>query len=276
MKDRWIEKETGKLWRCNGFSTSTTDHIRRYMMIEYDSKETGWDKYTYVTAEEREERFEHSPWPKPIIDPEPVKPKHPLHIVLRCPECGSILRQEGGVKLTSPAQYEHVCSNPDCKYETCTHSYYSGMYVAVTDEQKEKIMDGTFEENRDGELIKLNEKDLWDFKSQSDDSGINLIDVINSEVKKKSTLPADEYAGSVDAPTSLGLTPEEYNKIVNECIFGSDGEPTLKKKLIKLLTEWFYGVRTWPSTRPGETIDEFSKRQAEKAAEEVLNLWKIK
>ena len=162
-KRRYIEKSTGELWTCGGFSTDE-NHIRLYRMYKYDEP----DSEIEMTEEERDERFEYKPWPAPIRDLEQVKPRHPIHIVLRCPECGSPLKVEGGAYLTSPLQYEHKCSNKDCKYEVCTCSIYSGMYAAVTDYQEEKIKDGTFREHFDGEIFELKEEDLWDFKKESE------------------------------------------------------------------------------------------------------------
>ena len=153
MKFRYIEKSTGKLWECLSW---VVDHNEEYVKIrEYDE---------YDDNEYNKENFVFNPWPKPKICVEDVKPRHPIHITLRCPECGSILNVHGGAILTSPLQYEHKCSNPACKYETCTSSYYSGMIVSVTDEQEEKIMNGTYNEIKDGEIFQLKENNLWNFK----------------------------------------------------------------------------------------------------------------
>ena len=161
---RYIEKNTGKLWKCTGFCTKGDD--KYYFMYSYDDlKNNGKNAIRYdMKIEEIEDRFEEKPFQKPSITTLNVDPKHPIKIILHCPECGSELKTKGGAILTSPLQYEHKCSNPDCTYERCTSSYYSGMFAAVTDEQEEKIKDGTYNENVDGEIIMLNEKDLWEFK----------------------------------------------------------------------------------------------------------------
>ena len=161
---RYIEKNTGKLWKCTGLSTKGDD--KYYHMYSYDDlKNNGKNAIRYdMKIEEIEDRFEEKPFQKPSITTLNVEPKHPIKIILRCPECGSELKTKGGAILTSPLQYEHKCSNPDCTYERCTSSYYSGMIAAVTDEQEEKIKNGTYKESVDGEIIQLKEKDLWEFK----------------------------------------------------------------------------------------------------------------
>ena len=153
MKSRCIEKSTGKLWECvSWFIDQNGEFVR---IREYDEN----DRNTEITLKgsEFEEKFVFKPYLKPEICIEDVKPRHPIHITLRCPECGSILNVHGGALLTSPLQYENKCSNPECKYETCTSSYYSGMFAAVTDEQEEKIMNGTYNEIQDGEIFQLKE-----------------------------------------------------------------------------------------------------------------------
>ena len=163
MKSRYIEKSTGKLWECVSWAV---DHNEEYVKIreydEYDDNE--YNTEITLKGSEFKENFVFNPWPKPKICVEDVKPRHPIHITLRCPECGSILNVHGGAILTSPLQYEHKCSNPACKYETCTSSYYSGMFASVTDEQEEKITNGTYNEMKDGEIFQLKENNLWNFK----------------------------------------------------------------------------------------------------------------
>ena len=163
MKSRYIEKSTGKLWECLSW---VVDHNEEYVKIreydEYDDNE--YNTEITLKGSEFKEKFVFNPWPKPEICVEDVKPRHPIHITLRCPECGSILNVHGGAILTSPLQYEHKCSNPACKYETCTSSYYSGMFATVTDEQEEKIMNGTYNEIKDGEIFQLKENNLWNVK----------------------------------------------------------------------------------------------------------------
>ena len=156
-KNIYIEKSTGKLWDCVYWFI---DHNGKFVRIrEYDDN----DRNTEITLKgsEFEEKFVLNPWPKPEICIEDVKPRHLIHIILRCPECGSILNAHDGVLLTSPLQYEHKCSNPECKYETCISSYYSGMFAAVTDEQEKKIMNGVYNEITDGKIFQLKENNLW-------------------------------------------------------------------------------------------------------------------
>ena len=164
-RQRYIDKETGEIWTCSGCHTRLEDDVRLYHMMKYDDWGSNDESLTtLMTEEEMDARFEFKPWSKPLIDLRPVEPRHPMQIVLVCPECGSPLKVEGGAILTSPVQYEHVCSNKDCKYETCKSSIYSGMYVAVTDKQEKKLNEGTYDEWEDGSLIELREKDLWEFK----------------------------------------------------------------------------------------------------------------
>ena len=158
MRIRYIEKATGKWWsRCG---CATRNDIYYILVREWDS-----DTKEEIPEDEFNERFEHKPFENPSVDIEPVIPRHPIHIVLRCPVCGSPLILRGGAILTYPVQYENECSNKDCKYGgICTRSYYSGMYAAVTDEQEKAIADGTYEEQKHGEIIQLYEKDLWKFE----------------------------------------------------------------------------------------------------------------
>lgn len=158
-RERFIEKSTGDFWFNNSmYVIGNTEYHKMCRMND------GYE--IEITKEEMNSRFEYKPWSRPIRDVEKVEPRHPIHIVLRCPECGSPLETEGGAYLTSPLKYEHICSNKDCKYEACISSIYSGMYAAVTDEQEEKIKNGTFDERVDGIIIELKEKDLWEFKKE--------------------------------------------------------------------------------------------------------------
>lgn len=158
-KRRYIEKATGKWWVYCGFSNINNAkeiHIREWN----DTK----GEYTKIPENDFNEQFEYKPFEKPSVDIEKVVPRHPIHIVLRCPVCGAKLRVEGGAILTSPLQYDNVCSDSNCNYGgICTSSYYSGMYAAVTDEQEMAITNGTYREHEHGEIIELCERDLWKF-----------------------------------------------------------------------------------------------------------------
>lgn len=154
----YIEKTTGKWYLRSSWSSGPdggTSVLREYNNV--DNKVT-------VSGKELEIQFDIKRWPSPVIKVEEVKPRYPIQIKLYCPECGSLLVTDGNAYCTSPLQYEHKCSNPDCKYEKCTRSYYSGMLCLVTDEQEKKINDGSFDELIDGRLIKVKEADLWKFR----------------------------------------------------------------------------------------------------------------
>ena len=158
-KNRYIEKDTGKWWCHCGFSVfngTKVIHIR-----EWENDE---GRCTDIEESDFNERFEYKPFENPSIKIEPVIPRHPIHIVLRCPVCDSDLKLKGGALLSSPLQYENVCSDKNCTYGGIrTRSYYSGMYAAVTDEQEAAIANGTYEEREHGKIIQLSEKDLWKF-----------------------------------------------------------------------------------------------------------------
>ena len=160
-RTRYIEKSTGKWWKRTMWSNSSTEGVE-ITLAEWDDKERKTE--ICLSEKEVEERFEFKPFPKVIMNIEDVVPRHPIHIVLRCPECGSILKSDGGAICTYPLQYEHSCSNKDCQYGKCTKSYYSGMYALVTDEQEQKLKDGTYNELKDGKLIRVEQSDLWSFK----------------------------------------------------------------------------------------------------------------
>lgn len=159
-KKRYIEKSTGKWWNWCGYSN--LDGVKKIHIREWND-DSG--ECTNVPEDEFNERFEYKPFDNPSVDVEPVVPRHPIHIVLRCPVCGSPLKVKGGAILTYPVQYENECSNKDCNYGgICTSSYYSGMYAAVTDEQELAIANGTYKVREHGDIIQLYEQDLWKFK----------------------------------------------------------------------------------------------------------------
>lgn len=160
IKARYIEKSTGEWWYWCGYTHK--DDVKVILIRKWDDKN---GEYTNIPEEEFNEKFEYMPFDKPSIDIEPVIPRHPIHIVMHCPLCGSPLEVKGGAILTYPLQYENVCSNSSCNYGgICTSSYYSGMYAAVTDEQEVSIMNGNYNVREHGEIIQLDEKDLWKFK----------------------------------------------------------------------------------------------------------------
>lgn len=163
-RQRYIEKNTGEIWTISSYSSGKDG--KKYTLIRYDDYGKVNTDREEIKVDEKElsEKFDFKPWPKPIIKTPLIEPRFPIQIILHCPECGSILKPVGGAICTHPLQYEHECPNPECKYEVCTRSYYSGMYVAVTKTQEEKINNGTYDEDKDGELIRIKKEDLWDFK----------------------------------------------------------------------------------------------------------------
>lgn len=161
-KTRYIEKVTGKWYDAYCFHTSYVDGTKEFKIREWDDDTC---EYTTISGEEFNERFEFKPFENPSIDVEAVVPRHPIHIVLKCPVCGALLKVKGGAINTSPIQYEHICSNNTCTYGgICTSSYYSGMYAAVTDEQETAIKNGTYKEKEHGGIITLRKENLWKFK----------------------------------------------------------------------------------------------------------------
>jgi hypothetical protein len=163
MKSKYIEKATGKWWTVKSECVSYSRPEESYMLLcEYD--DTDGNTLIKLHPNKVKERFDYIPWPKPNTEIETVVPRHPVHIVLKCPICGSVLKTVGGAICTSPLQYEHKCSNPDCKYEQCTKTIFSGMYAAVTDEQERLIQNGEYDEFKHGDIIELRERDMWSFK----------------------------------------------------------------------------------------------------------------
>lgn len=64
------------------------------------------------------------------------KPKYVKVIVeMNCPLCGSPLKQYDGILLSSPLQYKHKCTNPDCNYHTTTRRFYSGQELWATSKE---------------------------------------------------------------------------------------------------------------------------------------------
>ena len=150
---RYKEKQTGKYWECTGMHTANDTRYYHIWPVENSKHEL------QLTREDIEARFDYMPYPKPVIKTESVIQRHPILISLQCPECGSVLKVKGGAILTSPLQYEHICSNKDCHYHVCLSSIHSGMYALVTDEQERSINEGTYSERKCGRVIEITEKE---------------------------------------------------------------------------------------------------------------------
>ncbi|WP_296865005.1 hypothetical protein [uncultured Methanobrevibacter sp.] len=100
---------------------------------------------------------------------------HPMYIELRCPNCGKKLVNTCYTKQNDEViRYYHECNSWLCNYKVSVRSIYSGMYVAVTDEQEKKLMDWTYDENIDGKLIEITPQQACMMQS-----GKNLTRVIN-------------------------------------------------------------------------------------------------
>ena len=56
-------------------------------------------------------------------------------VEMNCPLCGSPLKQYDGILLSSPLQYKHKCTNPDCNYHTTTRRFYSGQELWATSKE---------------------------------------------------------------------------------------------------------------------------------------------
>ena len=158
---KFIEKKTGRVWVSLGFTTD--GEIRIYRFSPLDSLEEPAREELKLTEnlvlsvfnlENRE----------PIVCIEQLKAfeKKQIHkegtgyfaaqIILKCPYCGNMLKPEGGALLSYPVQYDHKCSNPECNYYTRTRSYYSGDCVYITYPIALKVLNGTYDEIKDGEI----------------------------------------------------------------------------------------------------------------------------
>lgn len=162
---RYIEKSCGTVWVLVQESHDGGNH--KYTLERYDELHKRDRESTTVTDKQLKELFDYKPYDEPIIDVQPAKLRFPIRIRLRCPGCGSLLKQEGGIIYSPVIQYNHRCSNPDCKYERSISSYYTGMIAAVTEEQEKKIAAGTYDEITDGKIIALNKRDLLTFKNET-------------------------------------------------------------------------------------------------------------
>ena len=171
---RYIEKSCGTVWVLVQESHDSGNH--KYTLVRYDDLHKRDRESTTVTDKQLKEFFDYNPIHEPIVDVQPAKLRYPIRIRLRCPECGSLLKQEGGIVCPpviqcnhrcSVIQYNHRCSNPDCKYEQLVSSYYTGMIAAVTEEQQQKIAAGTYDERTDGKIFALDERDLLTFKNET-------------------------------------------------------------------------------------------------------------
>ena len=85
-----------------------------------------------------------------------------------CPLCGSKMKQEGGVYLTSPLKYDNFCTKDGCRFQVCTSRWHSGSLVCGTDKKEiEKIITtGTFDEKE--ELDEYSRKMLRHTKNTED------------------------------------------------------------------------------------------------------------
>lgn len=68
-----------------------------------------------------------------------------------CPLCGSVLKQQGGVYLTDPPQYDNNCTSDGCGFTICTSRWHSGSLVCGTDKDEvyRIVTSGTFDEREE-------------------------------------------------------------------------------------------------------------------------------
>lgn len=157
MNGIYTEKRSGKVFKRIGWSNNNGHPT--VTLREYDG-----DERIDISEDDLDNRFNFEPFKDAIVSVEDVKPMYPIHIVLKCPECGSPLVWNGETLLSYPPQFRHKCSNKNCKYETTTRSIHTDMYVIVNKELEKKIKNGTYDAVLDGRLIEVKEEILWDFK----------------------------------------------------------------------------------------------------------------
>lgn len=159
MKSRYIEKSTGRWWSMSTYVGDIDGKGAKVKLCDYDNEkeETDW-----LSMEEFKQRFDDVPWPKPkvVVTPVGLSAKSPakqrIYIQLYCPECGSPLLYDGSCYPTSPLQFPHKCSNPNCKYEKTIFSVHHGMFADATEAQMSKLEVGTYKEFTDGRLENRN------------------------------------------------------------------------------------------------------------------------
>jgi len=159
MKSRYIEKATGRWWSMSIYVGNIDGKGAKVKLCDYDNEkeETDW-----LSMEEFKQRFDNVPWPKPkvVVTPVGLSAKSPakqrIYIQLYCPECGSPLSHDGSCYPTSPLQFPHKCSNPNCKYEKTIFSVHHGMFADATEAQMSKLEAGTYKESTDGRLENRN------------------------------------------------------------------------------------------------------------------------
>ena len=159
MKTRYIEKSTGRWWSMSTYVGDIDGKGAKVKLCDYDNEkeETGW-----LSMEEFEQRFDNVPWPKPKVVVTSVgssaksPAKQRIYVQLFCPECGSPLLYDGSCYPTSPLQFPHKCSNPDCKYQKTISSVHHGMFADATEAQMAKLEAGTYNEIADGRLENRN------------------------------------------------------------------------------------------------------------------------
>lgn len=159
MKSRYIEKSTGRWWSMYIYVGDIDGKGEKVKLCDYDNEkeETDW-----LSMEEFKQRFDYVPWPKPkvVVTPVGLSAKSPakqrIYIQLYCPECGSPLSFYGYCCPSSPLQYPHKCSAPDCKYDTTVFSVHHGMFADATEAQMSKLEAGTYTEFVDGSLENSN------------------------------------------------------------------------------------------------------------------------
>jgi hypothetical protein len=155
MKSRYIEKSTGRWWSMSTYIGDIDGKGAKVKLCDYDN---GKEESDWLSMEEFKQRFDNVPWPKPkvVITPIGLSAKSPakqrIYVQLFCPECGSPLSYDGSCYPTSPLQFPHKCSNPNCKYEKTISSVHHGMFADATEAQIMKLEVGTYNEREDDRL----------------------------------------------------------------------------------------------------------------------------
>ena len=159
MKSRYIEKSTGRWWSMSTYIGDIDGKGAKVKLCDYDNEKEESD---WLSMEEFKQRFDNVPWPKPkvVVTPVGLSAKSPakqrVYIQLYCPECGSPLSWDGSCYPTSPLQFPHKCSAPDCKYVKTVFTVHHGMFADATEAQVSKLAAGTYTESADGRLENCN------------------------------------------------------------------------------------------------------------------------